>query len=101
VQCSSGPADYLGTSGLNHLGCAGHHGRIDHLPWLIEMIRNLGAAGLPPPLVAALSMIPAVPVLTTGKRAVDNLLKAGVARGQQLVALNDGFSASWPGLPTR
>lgn len=89
---------YLDYFGLNHLGWVRgvHYRGVDHLPRLIEMIRSLGGMpGLPfsADFVASLGMIPNEYLFYYyhARQAVDNLVHAGVTRGQQLAALNDAF----------
>lgn len=92
------PEVYLDYFGLNHLGWVRgvYHRGANHLPQLIEVIRHLGGLpGLPfsPDFIASLGMIPNEYLFYyyNARQAVDNLIKGGVTRGQQLVALNDAF----------
>ncbi len=89
---------YLDYFGLNHLGWVRsvQHGGVDHLPQLIGLIRQLGGMpGLPfsADFITSLGMIPNEYLFYYyyARQAVDNLLKSGATRGQQLVALNDAF----------
>jgi 6-phospho-beta-glucosidase len=89
---------FLDYFGLNHLGWVRgvHHRGADHLPQLIALIRSLGGMpGLPfsADFIASLGMIPNEYLFYYyhSREAVDNLVKAGATRGQQLLALNDAF----------
>ncbi len=86
---------FLDYFGLNHLGwiraiiCNGR----DYAPQFIEMIRATGGLpGLPfdPEFIAALGMIPNeyLYYYYNTAQAVQNILKAGQTRGEQIAALN-------------
>lgn len=90
------PAEvFLDYFGLNHLGwirAIVHNGQ-DYVPQFIEMIRTAGRLpGLPfdPEFIAALGMIPNeyLYYYYNTAQAVQNILKAGQTRGEQIVALN-------------
>ncbi len=89
---------YLDYFGLNHLGWVRgvHYRGVDRLPQLLDLLRASGGLpGLPfsPDFVAGLGLIPNEYLFYYyhSRQAVDNFLRAGVTRGQQLVALNEAF----------
>jgi 6-phospho-beta-glucosidase len=100
LQASPGDV-YLDYFGLNHLGWVRgvQYGGCNHLPRLIAMIcASGGMPGLPfaPDFIASLGMIPNEYLFYYyhSREAVDNLRRAGLTRGQQLVALNDALFAT-------
>jgi 6-phospho-beta-glucosidase len=91
------PADevYLDYFGLNHLGWLRSvvYGGIDFMGQFLEMLPKLGAVpGLPfdPALLQSLGMIPNeyLYYYYYARQAVDHILRAGVARGEQIASLN-------------
>lgn len=89
---------YLDYFGLNHLGWVrgAYLGGVDYLPHLLGLVKQLGGMpGMPfsADFIAALAMIPNEYLFYYyySRQAVDNLLKAGATRGEQLVALNEAF----------
>ena len=89
--------DYFG---LNHLGWIRrvlYQGQ-DHLPRFLELIRQLDSVpGLPfdPTLITTLGMIPNeyLYYYYHTRRAVENILQAGISRGEQLAAWNQRLFA--------
>ena len=86
---------HLGYFGLNHLGWVRSviYRQKDYLPQLIEMIRASGGIpGLPfePQLLTWLGMIPNeyLYFYYSSHQAVQNILKAGQSRGENVAALN-------------
>jgi 6-phospho-beta-glucosidase len=90
------PAEiYLDYVGLNHLGWIKRiiYKNRDYLPDFLEIIRTTGdLPGLPfdPELVVSLGMIPNeyLYYYYHSDQAVNNILKAGVSRGEQISKLN-------------
>ena len=96
---------FLDYFGLNHLGWlravvyAGH----DRLPQLIEGLRAAGGLpGLPfaPEFIAGLGMVPNEYLFYYYARhqAIDNILRAGQTRGQQLIEANEQLFSRLRGL---
>lgn len=86
---------HLDYFGLNHLGWVRSvfHRGVDYMPRLMEMMQAAGGLpGLPfdPELVAALRLIPNEYnyYYYYRDRAVENILKAGQSRGEEIAALN-------------
>ncbi len=91
---------FLDYFGLNHLGWIRrvlYQGE-DYLPRLLELIRQLDSVpGLPfsPTLISSLGLIPNeyLYYYYHARRAVENILHAGISRGEQLAAWNESLFA--------
>ncbi len=89
---------FLDYFGLNHLGwirAVIYQGE-DHLPRLLELIRQFDSVpGLPfnPTLITTLGMIPNeyLYYYYHARQAVENILQAGISRGEQLAVWNENL----------